>query len=136
MHWPSLPTGHNPHGLVNTYSSILRFHSRYRTFGSSWTRVEGGCLLPRPAVSSVSEVGASDQRRRRVDPKRARKCRADPASGGSRIDPRGGYYIWSLLFYTALIRPNCFRIRSIFLLDLDEKFIHFIPINMGLLPNK
>jgi hypothetical protein len=57
-------------------------------------------------------------------------------SGGSRIDLRGGYYMWSLLFYTALICLNCFRIRSIFFLDLDEKFIHFIPINMGLLLNK
>jgi hypothetical protein len=39
-----------------------------------------GRRLPAPAVSSVSEVGESDQRRRRVDPKRARKCRADPAA--------------------------------------------------------
>jgi hypothetical protein len=37
--------------LLNTYSSVLRFHWRYRTFGSSCTRVEGGCLLPRSLPS-------------------------------------------------------------------------------------
>jgi hypothetical protein len=36
--------------------------------------------------------------------------------------------MWPLLFYTALICPNSFRIRSIFLLVLDEKFVHLIPI--------
>ena len=37
--------------------------------------------------------------------------------------------MWSLLFYTALIYFNCFKIRSIFFLVLDEKFVHLISIN-------